>query len=76
MCPPTFKDPAALTEWLQDAICCGQVGGPWEGRFPRYVWLVKDGVCYEGRLVNQELGEYKGYPFTKNERPEWLDDRP
>jgi hypothetical protein len=26
------------------------------------------GVCYEGRLVNRVLGEYKGYALTVSER--------
>lgn len=31
------------------------------------------GVVYEARLVNRELGEYKGYPLNETEWPEGLD---
>lgn len=39
-----------------------------EGGFPRYVWHVQADTCYEGRLINRESGEYKGYPL---EGAEW-----
>jgi hypothetical protein len=29
-------------------------------------------VVYEGRLVNQELGQYKGYPLEASEEPEGI----
>jgi hypothetical protein len=74
LCPPSFTSAEALTDWLRDAVVRGDVGAPWEGGFPRYVWLVRDGVCYEGRLVNQVLGEYKGYPLAADEWPTWLGD--
>ncbi len=50
---PALADPAELTGWLRSAILAGTVGPPWEGDFPRYVWHRREGVCYEGRLVNQ-----------------------
>jgi len=74
LCPSGFTSADTLTDWLRDAIRVGNFGALWEGDFPRYVWLVKDGTCYEGRLVNQELGEYKGYPLANGERPEWIGD--
>jgi hypothetical protein len=45
---------------------------PWEGDFPRYAWHSIGDVCYEARLVNQELGQYKGWPLAPNERVEGL----
>lgn len=61
-----------LTEWLRESARAEQVGGPWEGNFPRYVWHVREDVCYEARLVNRGNGEYKGYPLTRAEEPRWL----
>src|SRR5260370_34877097 len=59
---PSLADRAELTRWLRRAILAGQVGGPWGGEFPRSVWTVRENGCDEGRLVNQQLGQYKGYP--------------
>jgi hypothetical protein len=71
-CDPDLTDPAELTQWLRDAIRAGQVGELWEGDFPRYVWCRQGEVWYEGRLVNQELGQYKGYPLEAGEGPEGM----
>ncbi len=71
-CDPNLADREILTEWLRDAITSGQVGELWEGDFPRYVWYRHDRVTYEARLVNQELGQYKGYPLEPGEEPKGL----
>ena len=72
-CDPSLADAAELTGWLREAILAGQVGEPLESNsFPRYVWVVRGDTCYEGRLVNAELGQYKGYPLESNEWPEGL----
>lgn len=68
-CPAELNDPDFLTEWLRSAIRTGQCGGQWLGDFPRYVWYRDGDECYEGRLVNQDAGWYKGYPA---QCPEWL----
>ncbi|WP_327106169.1 hypothetical protein [Nonomuraea glycinis] len=73
-CDPEYKDADEITDWLRQAIACGNVGAPWEGEFPRYVWRGLDDVIYEARLVNRELGQYKGYPLTSSERPEGLNE--
>ncbi|GEM_PF-2624715 len=40
ICPREYKDDAELvTRWLRAAIRDGSTGAPWEGDFPRYVWL-------------------------------------
>jgi len=61
-----------ITRWLQSAIRQRQVGEPWEGRFPRYVWHREGEVCYEARLTNRETGYYKGYPIEPTECPEGI----
>jgi hypothetical protein len=71
-CDPSFADPEELTKWLRSSISAGRIGAPWEGDFPRYVWHLHDEVMYEARLVNQELGQYKGYPLEADEWPEGL----
>lgn len=40
-----------------------------EGAFPRYVWHRDGERFFEGRLTNQVLGEYKGYPIGPDEAP-------
>jgi len=48
----------------------GACGDYWEGDFPRYLWIQVGGQRYEARLVNQGLGQYKGYPIELDEWPE------
>lgn len=71
-CDPKFADADELTGWLREAILTGRIGEPWEGHFPRYAWARQGQVTYEARLVNQELGHYKGYPLEPDEEPEGL----
>lgn len=71
-CPPSLSDADALTDWLRVGIESGDVGAPWEGDFPRYVWYRTEEACFEARLMNREAGEYKGYPLAPEERPDWL----
>jgi hypothetical protein len=42
---------------------------PWEGEFPRYVWYMHRNIVFEARLVNREIGSYKGYPLDNDEWP-------
>jgi hypothetical protein len=55
-CDPKLADKDELTRWLQDAIRAGHTGQLWEGDFPRYVWCRREGITYEARLSNPELG--------------------
>jgi hypothetical protein len=71
-CDPSLADPEELTRWLREAMRAGQVSELWEGDFPRYVWCRQGDVLYEGRLVNQERGQYKGYPLEAGEEPEGI----
>lgn len=69
-CPRHLSgDRSVPQEWLVRAIQLGAVGPPWEGSFPRYVWYQVEGTLFEGRLLNKELGEYKGYPLEAEEWP-------
>jgi hypothetical protein len=61
-----------LTRMLRTAIASGRVGAPWEGDFPRYAWGEEDGDWFEARLVNRELGTYKGYGVSLESLPEGL----
>lgn len=75
LCDPKFKDAAILTEWVASALREGRIGAPWETDFPRYVWVQQDGVWYEARLVNQVLGQYKGYALdSDDDLPEWMSE--
>ena len=49
---------------LREAIKNGFISESFEGNFPRFVWsnAFGDGIIYEARLTNKELGIYKGYP--------------
>lgn len=69
-CPHEFAgDQETLNEWLRTAIRLGATGAPWEGLFPRYVWYKHQETVFEGRLVNRETGDYKGYPLAQDEWP-------
>lgn len=59
-----------VQEWLRYAVLRGWIGEPWEGGFPRYVWYRGEDTVYEGRLINRDQGEYKGYPLSPEEWPE------
>ncbi len=72
-CPPEIaREWKRITGWLRAAIRQGYTGEFWEGHsppFPRYVWHRREGTVFEGRLVNRELGQYKGYPLERSEWP-------
>lgn len=70
--PALHGDFEELTRWLSEAVAKGQVAGPWEGDFPRYVWANHDATWYEARLVNREQGTYKGWEARVDELPEGL----
>lgn len=69
ICDQRLKSADVITVWLREAIQKGAFGSYWEGTFPRYVWYKDGETVYEGRLLNCELGEYKGYPLERNEWP-------
>lgn len=74
-CPREMTaDLERINEWLRQAIRAGAVGAPWEGGFPRYVWYKYRAIVLEGRLVNRETGEYKGYPLGRAEWPAGIEE--
>ncbi len=70
LCPTDLNDAQPeLTKCVKEAIAKGHVGGLMEGGFPRYIWYRAAGRFFEGRLTNQSLGQYKGYPVDADEFP-------
>jgi len=72
--PELSRSRARLTRRLRESICAGNIGAPWEGEFPRYVWCKIDDDVYEARLVNRGNGEYKGYRLKREEWPDGIPD--
>ena len=73
ICDPDLKL-AQIQKWLQRAFELGCLGSLWEGDFPRYTWTKVGEVVYEARLVNSELGQYKGYQLNSDEWPDSIVD--
>ena len=74
MCDPQLAQcQEMVTDWLRDSIRRGNVSALQDGDFPRYAWHREGDTVYEARLVNRELGEYKGYPLNRNEWPKGMD---
>jgi hypothetical protein len=60
VCDPSLANQQGLVQlWLRDALRQGDCGGPWTGRFPRYVWRKTEHEAHEARLTNYSTGEYK-----------------
>ena len=69
-CPTHLKDADEITRWLAAAIQRGQVNeDPGEEGFPKYVWAYELDTWFEGRLVNEVQGTYKGYPLSDDQVP-------
>jgi hypothetical protein len=68
-CDPQLASLDELTDWLRAGIGEANCGAPWEEGFPKYVWYVRQGVCYEARLINWTQGQYKGYPLAEGQWP-------
>ena len=69
---PCLHDICKLMRVGRKVNAIGFTGGPWEDGSPgflRYVWYKDGATVYEGRLVNRELGQYKGYPLENSEWP-------
>lgn len=70
ICDPLLNERLEeIRGWLREAIRRGCSSELWEGGFPRYLWYFEAGTAYEARLVNRELGQYKGYPLSPDEWP-------
>jgi len=69
ICDQRLSSADEISLWLKKAIIKGAFGKLWEGKFPRYIWYKDGETVYEARLINRELGEYKGYPLERDEWP-------
>lgn len=74
-CPRDITDLELVNLWLRSAVRRGAVGDQWEGIFPRKIWYKDGDIVFEGRLVNQGNGEYKGYPISQNEWPRGIEEK-
>lgn len=74
-CPSDLKDANEITRWLAAGIRAGLVSDdPGEDGFPKYVWAFNRNTWFEGRLVNEIQGTYKGYPLADDEVTQGLID--
>ena len=65
-------EPVDAGEQLGAAFERGQVSGPWQDGFPRYVWLREGDTAVEFRLTGQAAGTYTGYRLPPSYWPEGL----
>jgi len=73
ICDPKFVGRQdELSTLLRQSIQVGNVGGLWEGKFPRYVWCRYGDDIYEARLTNQGNGEYKAFRLQPGEEPKGM----
>lgn len=75
ICPDHWRtkaDQEKLQAELRKAIAQRQVCALRLGDFPKQVWCRIDGKVYEGFLVEQGEGTYKGYPLDEDELPPGL----
>ncbi|MCW5556016.1 MAG: hypothetical protein KIS67_28145 [Verrucomicrobiae bacterium] len=75
ICPEqwrTEKDRKMLEKQLKKAINDGKVSAMHLGGFPKQVWCRIEGRVYEGFLIEQGQGTYKGYPLDQEECPPGL----
>ena len=72
ICPlSSGPDRMRATEWVRAAIRSGQCRFYESSQnFPKKVWYEADGVVWMGLLVNGGLGEYKGWPVSREYRDE------
>ena len=74
-CDPALNDQSGeIQRWLRKAFELRCFGAPWEGDFPRYAWCKVGDMVYEARLVNRELGQYKGWQLNAGEWPKGIDE--
>lgn len=75
ICPEEWRteaDRKMLEKELRRAIAQGQVSALHLGGYPKQVWCRIDGRVYEGFLIGQGQGTYKGYPLDAEELPPGL----
>lgn len=72
ICPLTTEvERIRATDWVRSAIVSGHCLFSQEDKnFPKWIWHEADGRIWMGYLVNDGLGQYKGWPIDKDERDE------
>ena len=72
ICPLVAKeDQRKATEWIRCAIIAEQYRfAQTDKEFPKKVWYQANGQIWQGFLVNSEIGAYKGWPISEEERRE------
>lgn len=75
-CPPRLNGKQdMLSEWVAEAIRKGAISGNFRGDYPSEIWyMTEDGKVYKGRITNQGLGEYHGFPIPKEEWPQKIEE--
>ena len=70
VCPLVSRDDRdRATMWVRDAIQSGQcLFQRSDQKFPKKIWYEADGQVWMGMRVTDQLGEYKGWPISPEER--------
>ena len=70
ICPlTTTEDRDRATQWVRDAIRLGQYKFVQADQvFPKRIWYAVDGQNWTGFCINTQLGHYKGWPISEEER--------
>lgn len=70
VCPlVSAADRARATTWVRAAIQAGQcIFQQSDQLFPKKIWYEADGQVWMGMRVTDRLGEYKGWPISREER--------
>ena len=74
ICPLTTEyDRKRATGWVREAIRLGQCRFyESDHSYPKRIWLEADGQIWMGLLVNSGLGQYKGWPVSREERDDYF----
>ena len=70
ICPLISRDDQEkATEWVRNAIQEGKCRFFFgDKRFPKKIWFEAEQTIWTGLCVNSELGQYKGWPSTREQR--------
>jgi len=70
VCPlTTAQDRNRATQWIRNAIADGKYRLDERCMdYPKNVWYEAEGQIWQGRCINRQSGEYKGWPISETER--------